>query len=103
MSPEMALLLMAIMSVWATAVALKAAKALVGDAEYRFGRWDGGLLREGKTLTRVGTWVKLMVGTVLAFGIVTVFAGLFPARLGVWVLTAVAGVSVVSDFVHVQR
>jgi hypothetical protein len=103
MSREMALPLLGIMTVWAAAVAIKAAKALVGDTEYRFGRWDGGLMRQGNTLTRAGTWVKLMVGVVLAFGIVTVFAGLFPVRIGGWVIIAVAGVSVVSDIVNVQR
>ena len=54
MSREMVVLLLGLATVWAAALAIKAASALIGKSEYRFGQWDGGLMRKGKTLTHAG-------------------------------------------------
>jgi hypothetical protein len=98
----MTLLLMMAINVWSTAVALKAAKALVSDSEYRFRQWDGGTTLKGKTLTGAATWVKLMVNVVVAFGIVAMFAGLLPVPIK-WVVVAVGGIGIVSDYVNARR
>src|SRR5258706_13279196 len=58
MSPEMIRVLLGVFGVWGVAVAIKAMTALNKREPYTFSMWDGGMLRAGKRLNRVGTQIK---------------------------------------------
>lgn len=100
--PVETLLVALAMASWSAAIAVKASRAIIVGSEYRFCQWDGGLIRRGRTLTRTGMWIKLMVGSVLAFGIATILGGAVPARPGAWILAGVAGIGLVSDVFNVH-
>jgi hypothetical protein len=103
MSREAGLVFLAVAMAWTVAITVKAAKAIVGGYCYRFSRWDGGLIREGKTLTRTGTHIKLVVTSIVVFGVIGLFTGLLPMREGAWAIVAVLAISVISDSVTMAR
>jgi hypothetical protein len=90
-------LLCAIGAIWAFLVAVKATRALRRAVPYTFALWDGGILRDGKSLSRRGTQVKLFVGIAFLLCCVVVVGGIAPARLVVYPASGVAVVSVISD------
>ena len=68
MTPEMLQVMAVVFTVWGTCVALKALNALRTNQPYVFGMWDGGMLRAGKKLNRMGMQIKLVVGIGMAAG-----------------------------------
>ena len=88
-----------VFTVWGIAVAIKAANALKSNEPYVFSMWDGGMLRAGKRLNRMGMQIKLGVGIGMALGCVALFAGLLPLDTAAGIVCFVAIVSIVSDFV----
>jgi hypothetical protein len=102
MSPEMLQVMALVFTVWGIAVAIKAANALRSNEPYVFGMWDGGMLRAGKKLNKMGMQIKLVVGIGMAIGCVALFANLLPVKTACGVLVFVAILSFVSDFVTAE-
>jgi hypothetical protein len=103
MSYETAMVMLVVMLAWAAAVLVKAARAVVGEYGYRFGRWDGGTMLEGKTLSRVGTHIKLVVTSFVVFGMIGILARLLPIKSGGVAIAALLGIGLVADAVTGAR
>jgi hypothetical protein len=103
MSPEMFRVLVVAIAVWGTLVATKAVRALRSNEPYTFSMWDGGLLRAGKRLTRLGAQIKVAVGVLMAAGAIAQLTGLVPVTTGAYAVMFVALISLISDFVAVER
>src|SRR5512135_3368697 len=101
MTPETFRILVIVMSVWGILIAIKAANVLRSDGTYTFSMWDGGMLRAGKQLTKLGAQIKLAVGALMALGCILVFSQTVPVREGSYALIFVAILSLISDFVTV--
>lgn len=99
MTPEMFQVFAVVFSVWGAAVAIKAIGALRSGEPYTFGMWDGGMLRAGKRLNKLGMQIKVVVGAAMCLGLVAILAGLVPMETGCYVVMFAGIVSVVSDFV----
>ena len=95
--------LLVLFAVWAAACTAKAIRALQTGSPYRFSLWDGGLLRDGKVLTRRGTQTKAVVVALLCVGCVAWLAHLVPFRTGQIALMALAAASIVSDLIQTER
>ena len=102
MSPEMLQVMALLFTVWGIAVAIKAANCLKSNESYVFSMWDGGMLRAGKRLNRMGMQIKLAVGIGMAIGCVALFAGLLPLTTATGIVCFVAILSIVSDFVTAE-
>jgi hypothetical protein len=103
MTPDTFPIFVAIFSVWGLLVALKGATALRGSDGYTFSIWDGGMLRAGKRLNRMGTIIKVVVGAVMALGGLLSIAHAVSWRDGMYALIFVCVLSLASDFVCVER
>ena len=102
MTPETARILVLAFSVWGILVAIKAANVLRTRGTYTFSMWDGGMLRAGKRLNRMGAWIKLVVGAAMAIGCLLSFTEVIPYRTGSYALIFVAILSLCSDFVTAE-
>lgn len=102
MTPEMFQVFAVVFAVWGAAVAIKAINALRSGEPYVFGMWDGGMLRAGKRLDRLGMQIKVVIGAAMCLGLIAVLAGMVPLRTGSFGLMFVAMVSIVSDFVTAE-
>jgi hypothetical protein len=100
MTPEMTKVLFAAFAVWGALVAWKAVKALRTNEEYRFGMWDGGMLREGKHLNRVGTFVKLATAILIMAWCAIGLAGIMVTGDTFIVFIGILIASVVSDLIN---
>jgi len=98
MSPEMLQVMAVVFSVWGIAVAIKAANALRTNEPYVFGLWDGGMIRAGKRLNKMGKQIKLVVGIAMAASCIALFTHLVPVTTAAGVLAFFAILSIVSDF-----
>lgn len=85
--------------VWGAAVALKAVNALRTNGEYVFGMWDGGMLRAGKRLTRMGMTIKVVVGVLMSLGCAALLTGALPLMTACYAIMFIGLLSFVSDFV----
>jgi hypothetical protein len=99
MSVELGRVFFGAFFVWSILVARKAASALWGNKPYTFSRWDGGMLREGVTLSKLGAELKLVAAIVMAMscGLGAIEPAL--ARQLAYVAIPVSVVTVVLDFV----
>lgn len=102
MTPEMFQVLAVVMTVWGILVALKALKALRANEAYVFSMWDGGMLRVGKRLNKMGMQIKVVVGVLMAAGCVALLARAVPLTTASYALMFVALLSLVSDFVTAE-
>lgn len=102
MTPEMLQLFAVVFTVWGAAVALKAINCLRKNETYEFGMWDGGMLRVGKRLNRMGMQIKVVVGIGMAVGCLALFTGLLPVNTASYAVMFVAILSIVSDFVTAE-
>jgi len=103
MGPEGYSIMMFVFSVWGIAVAIKAFNALRTDSAYVFGMWDGGMLRAGKRLNKLGKQIKIVVGLMMAGGCIAAATSTLP-RTSVFYFTVFAAIlSVVSDFVTAEN
>jgi hypothetical protein len=89
--------------VWGALIAIKAIRALRSGEPYTFSMWDGGLIRAGKRLTKFGAQIKVVVGILMSAGAIAQLSGLVPVTTRAYVVMFVALLSVVSDFVVVER
>lgn len=99
MSPEMLQVMAVVFVVWGAAVAIKAFNALKTGGTYVFGMWDGGMLRAGKRLNKLGMQIKIVVGVLMSLGCVALLTKALPVQTAAYSITFVALVSIVSDFV----
>ena len=90
-------------SVWGLLIALKGIKVLRANESYTFSMWDGGMLRAGKRLNRMGTSIKIVVGAAMAIGGLLSIAHAVPWRTGMYALVFACVLSLASDFVCVER
>lgn len=102
MSPEMLQIFAFAFTVWGILVAIKAANALKKNEDYVFGMWDGGMLRAGKRLTRLGAQIKLAVGVLMAVGCVLLLSHAVPLTTASYGIMFIAILSLISDFVTAQ-
>ena len=102
MSPEGLQIMAVVFTVWGIAVAVKAANCLRANESYVFGMWDGGMLRAGKRLNKMGMQIKLVVGIGMAVGCFALFTGLLPLTTAAYTVAFVGLLSVVSDFVTAE-
>jgi hypothetical protein len=102
MSPEMMQVFAVVFTAWGVAVAIKAINCLRTNEAYVFGLWDGGMIRQGKRLNRMGTQIKVVVGAAMAAGCAAMFTGMLPINTAVYVVGFVAVLSLVSDFATVE-
>jgi hypothetical protein len=99
MTPETLQLLAIVFTVWGIAVAAKAINALRTGIPYTFSLWDGGLLRAGKTLNRLGMQIKVVVGVLMALGCIVLLTHALPLATTAYTMMFVAVLSLVSDMV----
>jgi hypothetical protein len=86
-----------VFAAWIALVMVKAIRALGPDKIYTFSMWDGGMIRAGKSLTRLGTKVKVVTASLLCASSVAFASGvLLPTMWPLVIGAAVA--SVVCDF-----
>jgi hypothetical protein len=64
--------------------------------------WDGGMLRAGKRLNKMGMQIKIVVGAAMSLACFGLVAGLIPLQTGAYVVMFVGVLSVVSDFVTAE-
>ena len=76
----------------------KAVAALRRSEPYVFSMWDGGMLRAGKQLSRLGTQVKVGLSLFLLVGCTLTVASVVPIETGSWVMMGGAGLCIVADF-----
>jgi hypothetical protein len=88
-----------VFTVWGAAVAIKAIGALRSGEGYVFGMWDGGMLRVGKRLNKMGMQIKIVVGAAMCLACLGLVTGMIPLQTGSSVVMFVAVLSIVSDFV----
>jgi hypothetical protein len=91
-----------VFTVWGAAVAVKALSALRTGDSYVFGMWDGGMLRVGKRLNKMGMQIKVVVGVAMSMACFGLFTGILPMQTGCYVVMFVGVLSVVSDFVTAE-
>jgi hypothetical protein len=91
-----------VFTVWGGAVAIKAISALRSGEPYVFGMWDGGMLRAGKRLNRMGMQIKVVVGVLMAGACFGLVSGLIPMHTGAYVVMFVGVLGLVSDFVTAE-
>ena len=103
MSPETLQILAIVFVAWGIAVALKAVNALRSGQAYEFAMWDGGMLRVGKRLTKLGMQIKVVVGVLMAFGCFALVTHILPLQTAAWGVVFVSIMSVVSDLVTTER
>ena len=103
MGPEAYSLFLVVFSAWGIAVAIKAFNALRTGAPYTFGMWDGGMLRAGKQLDKLGKQIKVVVGLMMAGGCIAAFTDAAPRTSASYFVMFAALLSVVSDFVTIER
>ena len=82
MSPEMMQAVMIAMSVWGGATLIKALIALRTNRPYTFSMWDGGFLRAGKSISRRGAQMRVVIGAAFAIATLTWVVGLMPTQVG---------------------
>ncbi len=102
MTPEMLEVMAVLFTVWGAAVAIKAINCLRSNEPYVFSLWDGGMIRQGKRLNRMGMQIKAVVGVGMALGCIALFTGLVPRTTAAYTVTFVAILSIVSDFVTAE-
>jgi hypothetical protein len=91
-----------VFTVWGAAVAFKALNALRSGEGYVFGMWDGGMLRAGKRLNKMGMQIKVVVGAAMSVACLGLVTGIIPLQTGCYVVMFVGVLSVVSDFVTAE-
>ncbi len=84
---------------WILAVGGKAVWALAKGQRYRFGLWDGGMLRQGMKLSREGVKIKIAACLLMAAAMLGLLWGWLPYAWGLGTLTAAAITSIGSDLV----
>jgi hypothetical protein len=99
MSPEGLQIMAVVFSVWGIAVALKAINCLRSNEPYVFSMWDGGMIRAGRRLNRMGMQIKAVVGVLMAAGCIALFTGALPLTTAAYAIAFVSVLSLVSDFV----
>ncbi|HEX5060524.1 MAG TPA: hypothetical protein VFV99_14250 [Kofleriaceae bacterium] len=99
MSPEGLQIFAVVFAVWGVAVAIKAFNCLRNNEDYVFSMWDGGMIRAGKRLNKMGKQIKLVVGVLEAVGCIGLLTGAIPLQTACYLIIFVAIVSLVSDFV----
>ena len=97
MPREIVSLLPTAMTVWIVAIALKALDAVRAGREYKFGLWDGGLIRAGKSLTPTGTRIKLISSSLIAVAMAALALHLLPIKPTAYVIIAMLTASIVAD------
>ncbi len=102
MTPEMLQLMAVLFTVWGAAVAIKAINCLRTNETYVFSLWDGGMIRQGKRLNRMGMQIKAVVGIGMAAGCFALFTGLLPRTTAAYTVMFIAVLSIVSDFVTAE-
>ena len=102
MSPEMFQVMAVVFTFWGAAVAVKAINCLRSGEAYVFGMWDGGMLRAGKRLNKMGMQIKVVVGALMAGACLGLVSGLIPLQTGAYVVMFVGVLSLVSDFVTAE-
>jgi hypothetical protein len=85
--------------VWCVAIVVKAVKALRAGRPYTFGLWDGGMIRDGKSLTVAGTRVKIATAAGMGAACVLFVTGAVPYPLSFYLVLAPAIVGLTCDFV----
>lgn len=103
MSPEMFQVFVAVFSVWGAAVAVKAVDRLRTGEPYVFALWDGGAIRMGKRINKMGIQIKVVVGAAMCLCCVAMLARILPVTTAAGVLVFVGVLSVVSDFVCADK
>ena len=103
MGPEAYSIFLVAFSVWGIAVAIKAVNALRTGQPYVFGMWDGGALCAGKRLSKLGKQVKVVVGLMMAGGCIAGFTDAAPRTSASYFVAFAALLSIVSDFVTIER
>ena len=103
MSPEMFKVFCVVFTVWGILVAIKAINSLRTREPYVFSLWDGGMIRQGKRLNRMGTQIKVVVGAGMAAGLIAQFTGAVDLRTGAYIIMFIALLSIVSDFVTAEN
>jgi hypothetical protein len=98
MTPEMLMVFGVVFAVWGAAVAMKALKSLRSSEPYVFGMWDGGMLRAGKRLSKVGCQIKIAVGALMSAGCIALVTKAVAVQSAAYFVMAVAIVSIISDF-----
>jgi len=88
--------------VWGAAVAIKAINALRSGEAYVFGMWDGGMIRVGKRLTKLGMQIKVVVGALMSLGCIALLTGIVPMLSAAYAIIFVSVLSIVSDFVTAE-
>jgi hypothetical protein len=99
MSPEGLKVMAVLFTVWGIAVALKAINCLRTNETYVFSMWDGGMIRMGRRLNKMGMQIKAVVGVLMAAGCIALFTELLPLQTAAYALAFVGVLSLVSDFV----
>jgi hypothetical protein len=103
MSPQVMQVMMVLFTVWGAAVAIKAANALRTGEPYVFGIWDGGMIRAGKSLNKMGKQIKLVVGIGMAASCAAMAAHAIPLDTAFYLTAFIAILSIVSDFVTAEK
>ena len=85
--------------VWGAAVAIKAFNALRTGGDYVFSIWDGGMMRAGKRLNKMGKQIKVVVGIAMSLGCVALLTHTVPVQTATYAIMFFAVLSIVSDFV----
>ena len=91
-----------VFAVWGVLVALKAINALRTGDDYVFGMWDGGLIRVGKRLNKMGKQIKVATGAIMSGGCIGLLTGITPFMTTCYVIMFVGVMSFVSDFVTAE-
>ncbi len=88
---------------WSLAGAAKAVHALHERTTYRYATWDGGLMQDGKVLTRRGTQAKVVTNTLLALACVLWIAKVLPFDVAKITVLVLFGLAIASDWLHTER
>jgi hypothetical protein len=102
MDPSMFYVFQLLAVVWSVAMLVKAVNALRTGTPYTFAMWDGGMLRAGKELSRIGTQVKVGLSLFLALGCGLTLAAVISMDNGRWILMGGAGLCIVADWTLAQ-
>jgi hypothetical protein len=103
MTPTTFQLMVALFSVWGAAIVVKAVTCLRSGEPYVFSMWDGGLIRVGKRINKMGTQIKVVVGAMISGGGIAALGGLLPLQAASGILIFFGVLSVVSDFVCADK
>lgn len=91
------------MLAYVAAVFVKAAKCIVRDERYMYSRWDGGLMLAGKSLSKRGLQIKLVLASSTFFWLGGFAAGLFFHDVRLYSGAAIGLAWLISVFVGVER